>query len=244
MTERDPVERLAAQLFEAAREERPSRAARERALRSAERGSMPVVSIGAFASRPRGRARVSLRAAVAALGIAAAAWIAAGLWLRPAHRDFFSISPEEAESPSSNARRSVAAPDDRARARPPARPADVERAGGRTKAPARVRSAEQVPAPVALADEIAAIDRARSALASADTARALALLDDYERVLRGTRLRAEARLLRIEVLSKSGRSVEAAELARRFVVEFPGSPLAERARALSNVQSEHEGVQR
>jgi hypothetical protein len=85
--------------------------------------------------------------------------------------------------------------------------------------------------PASLPDEIAALDRARTALSSGDASGALRVLDDYERVLHGTRLTAEATMLRIDALARSGRGAEASDLAARFVAANPSSALADRARA-------------
>lgn len=96
------------------------------------------------------------------------------------------------------------------------------------------RSARAAPS---LSMEVEALDRARAALAQHDPRRALVMLDDYDRVLGGARLRDEAILLRIEALQSSGRGAEAAALARRFVVENPDSPFDDRARRLVDAGS-------
>jgi len=72
---------------------------------------------------------------------------------------------------------------------------------------------------------------AQQALASSDTQAALKALDRYDRILKGQKLRAEATLLRIEALSKSGQDQAAAELASRFARQNPTSPLVDRARS-------------
>jgi hypothetical protein len=89
----------------------------------------------------------------------------------------------------------------------------------------------EAPPPASLPEEIAALDRARTALSSGDAQGALRMLDDYDRVLHGTRLTAEATLLRIDALARSGRAAEASALAARFVEANPSSALADRARA-------------
>lgn len=78
--------------------------------------------------------------------------------------------------------------------------------------------------------EIALLDRARGTLAS-DPGQTLSVLDEYDHVLHGEHLAAEATLLRIEALAGAGLREAAGELARRFVEGNPGSALAERARA-------------
>jgi len=82
-----------------------------------------------------------------------------------------------------------------------------------------------------LSEELELLEHARTALANGSAGRALELLRRYEVTLRGTRLRAEATMLRIEALSATGRANEAARLALAFVEENPGSPIADRARS-------------
>jgi hypothetical protein len=93
-------------------------------------------------------------------------------------------------------------------------------------------SNEPPPAPAALATEVGLLKQAREALRQGDAARASSLLDAYDSA-HGSALRAEATLLRVEVLSAQGRSEPARALAQRFVAENPNSPLADRARRLS-----------
>ena len=52
----------------------------------------------------------------------------------------------------------------------------------------------------------------------------------YSNELRGTALEAEAMLLRIEALSLAGREPEARALAEQFLLQYPNSPLSDRAR--------------
>jgi hypothetical protein len=80
------------------------------------------------------------------------------------------------------------------------------------------------------AEQLEILKRARSALRAGDSREALVVLDRHDDALRGGGLEAEARLLRIEALAASGRSAEARDLARRFIVDYPNSPLAARAR--------------
>jgi hypothetical protein len=96
-----------------------------------------------------------------------------------------------------------------------------------------IASVEPAPPPASLSEEVAALDRVRTALARGDATAALRAIDEYEHVLRGTRLSEEATLLRMEALTRTGQAVAAAQLARRFIEANPGSPLAERARAIA-----------
>ncbi|MEY2931478.1 MAG: hypothetical protein RL033_2227, partial [Pseudomonadota bacterium] len=93
-------------------------------------------------------------------------------------------------------------------------------------------SARSVP----LGQQLEQLKQARSLLRSGQPAEALTVLDRYEQELGATALRDEAALLRIEALAAQGRAAEAAALARRFVVEHPDSPLAERAQRLGGVR--------
>jgi outer membrane protein assembly factor BamD (BamD/ComL family) len=86
-------------------------------------------------------------------------------------------------------------------------------------------------AQASLSDELGALKRASSALNADDTSAALSALDQYDHVLRGTKMRAEATLLRIETLSRAGQAGAASQLAQRFVAQNPESPLVDRARS-------------
>jgi outer membrane protein assembly factor BamD (BamD/ComL family) len=92
-----------------------------------------------------------------------------------------------------------------------------------------------------LTAEVEALDEARRALREGDPVRALKTVDDYERVLHGSRLRDEATILRIEALERSGQRGAAAKLAAEFVANNPNSPLVDRARGL--VSSGHESLE-
>jgi hypothetical protein len=80
-----------------------------------------------------------------------------------------------------------------------------------------------------LEEEIVMLNAARSELAAGKAEKALSSLDHYNKVS-GGHLTAEATLLRIEALSRSGRTLLAQKLARRVVDSDPNSPFAERAR--------------
>jgi hypothetical protein len=86
-------------------------------------------------------------------------------------------------------------------------------------------------AQVSLSDELDALKVVSSALAAGDTKGALAGLDHYDHVLKGKKMRAEATLLRIEALSRSGQAGAASALAQQFVEKNPESPLVDRARS-------------
>jgi hypothetical protein len=92
------------------------------------------------------------------------------------------------------------------------------------------RKAPKPPPPPSLSQEVESLDRVQAALDADDPGRALALLDVYRRS-GGGRMGAEAQLLRIEALSRAGRSEQARQLAAEFVATHPGNPLIDRARA-------------
>jgi hypothetical protein len=106
---------------------------------------------------------------------------------------------------------------------------------GNSVAPAALASGQPVlltakPSRSSFAEQLEILKRARSALRAGDSREALVVLDRHDDALRGGGLEAEARLLRIEALAASGRSAEARDLARGFIVDYPNSPLAARAR--------------
>jgi outer membrane protein assembly factor BamD (BamD/ComL family) len=88
-----------------------------------------------------------------------------------------------------------------------------------------------------LLQEVAFLDRAREALLAGDPGRALAALDAYERARVGTRLAAEATLLRIESLLANGERARAAGLAEEFLRAHPETPVADRMRAIIHAAS-------
>lgn len=229
MTERDPIERDAEALFEAARREAPDPRVRTRAKQLTQTALRGIQSASARETAHQERPRY-LPLFGAALVIAAA--VLALLTLKRA---------PERELPVTEVTQEVIAPE---RA-PRAYEAPAAREAERT-APARVLSVEDKPAPKAqlaskrepkpaptLAEEIALLDEARAALTAHQSARVLALVERYEREIGGTRLRAEASLLRIEAVAQSGRIGDARKLAERFIADNPGNPLTDRARALS-----------
>jgi hypothetical protein len=99
----------------------------------------------------------------------------------------------------------------------------------------RAEDAEAAPAlpRATFAEQLDVIKQARSALRAGQSREALAVLDRRDTVLRGGALEAEGRLLRIESLAASGRSPQARELARRFIADYPNSPLSARAKVFA-----------
>ena len=79
-----------------------------------------------------------------------------------------------------------------------------------------------------IAGQIALLDAARAALSDGSAGRALAHLEQYEGRYPAGSFRPEAVALRIEALSKLGRTGEARGLAARFLAEHRDGPLADR----------------
>lgn len=217
----DDLDREARRLFDAARRELPSKAARERTL-------------SAFAVVPRERRKRVQRWLV--LG-ALAACLSAGLWLarRPAAETAFGIAPERpALEPSRTGAASVA--------RPPPVSSSEELSSPPAPSPS-VAAKRATPAPsgsVGLERELELLDDARNSLASGNAAQALALLDRHQ-ALRGKSLNAEATLLRIQALASAGRGEAAAALASSFIASNPNSLLADRARGFIHATPEAAG---
>jgi hypothetical protein len=143
-------------------------------------------------------------------------------------------------------------------AQPPAPPAIVQppavAASSETPAVAQAASADAVPiasstpsaaAPAhapnpsstssarpSLEAEIEALGAARRALDSGDAAGTLARLDRYAHDFPRGALSQEATVLRIEALSRAGRTAEARALGKRFLAQNPQSPHASRIRSL------------
>jgi hypothetical protein len=85
----------------------------------------------------------------------------------------------------------------------------------------------------ALRVELAQLDAARSKLASGRSDEALALLDAYDRSVPRGVLKLEAEVLRIDALSRSGRTALAQSRARAFLSRHPKSVLAARVRRIA-----------
>jgi hypothetical protein len=231
MTERDPHDELERALFDAARQELPEERVRARAkqlVRSASAG------IHAVSTRRR-REVWYLPALGFGLAIAVIAFAIASARPERSHDAPLTITAEEPVQ-----RKRASSPLPEVPVVEPAAPARPLLAPRATDTARKLAPAAPKPPPT-LAEEIAILDRARSALATKDGAQALALVEEYERKLGGTRMRAEAALLRIEALVERGDRARAAELARRFVNDHAGSPLADRARVLSAIDEQPEG---
>lgn len=117
-----------------------------------------------------------------------------------------------------------------------ATPGLVESAPPVFKAFSNAASAPTHSGPVSLSEELSALKRASAALEAGNVPAALSALDQYDYVLKGKVMRAEATLIRIEALSRAGRKAAASALAARFVEQNPGSPLVDRARSFVQQQ--------
>jgi hypothetical protein len=235
MTEREPIDELADELFAAARRERPEDRVRARAKQLAVSARTGINAVEA-----RGPAATYAPMIAVAVAIALLAFVAAGALHTRKAREPIAVTPEIVE------RDIVAQPREPVRHQTPAARRTEDRAevvqDERLPAekPAQPQSKSTPRPQPPLADEIALLDQARSALTANESARVIALIDQYERVLGGTRMRAEAALLRIEALAQGGQRARAAQLAQRFVEEHAGNPLAERARTLAKIEEPSE----
>jgi len=223
MTE-DPLDQLTARLFESARSEAIPEGAAKRALEAAERE---------VAQKPQSAVASSWRRGwlIAAGGVSLAA--SAALLLRTRDTNiaisaepsrFATVRAEPRSTPSATARVISSAISGDA---PPAAPSLAPTA----KSTPNLPQAPALTAPVTLSDELAALKVASGALAAGDAKTALSALDRYDRVLKGQKLRSEATLLRIEALARAGQTDASSDLAQRFVIHNPGSPLVDRARS-------------
>ncbi len=94
-----------------------------------------------------------------------------------------------------------------------------------------------LPSPVAdtLAREVELLDGAREALRRNSPGEALSKLDGYAREFPSGRMGAEAFVVRLDALVRSGRSAEARALAERHLATNPASPHAAKIRKLTGL---------
>ncbi len=224
MTERDPFDAAAEALFEAARKERPDGSVRSRA-KVLTRNALHGIQAANGRAQARTEAPQYIALAGAALVVAAAAFALVSSKQRPEQERPITVMQEVIASEKPLQQQPAA--------REPA--ADAQHVEALPK-PQPAGKRERRAAPT-LAEEIALLDQARDALSKRDSTQVLALVQQYQRELAGTRMRAEAELLRIEALAQSGRRNEAAKLAERFIEKYAGNPLTDRARALATSES-------
>jgi hypothetical protein len=84
--------------------------------------------------------------------------------------------------------------------------------------------------PTTLEDELIMLQRARTLLDKGEAQHALRELTRYNDTHDRRQMRAEAEMLRLEAVAQQGQRDKTHELARRFLVEHPHHPLADRAR--------------
>ena len=101
-------------------------------------------------------------------------------------------------------------------------------------APGPALAHDPAPRPSAsLADEQRTIEAARAALAHGDVAGARRALDAHDATYPGGAFAAEAELLRIDALARSGERARVAREAQAALARSPSSPYAARLRALA-----------
>lgn len=209
----DPIDEFGARLFQAARQEQPPAAGERRALEAA-----------LLAARERPASGLSNNRRLWVFGFAAALLLAAAaplLLRREAPTDRISAEP------ASSFKMTRSAPSAADSVAPLPAASVVASAVKRSVGPG-------APAPSAaasLSDELSELKVASNALGAGDTRAALAALDRYDHVLKGSKLRAEATMLRIQALASAGDASGASTLAQRFVDHNPESPLVDRARS-------------
>lgn len=186
--------------------------------------------VGAGAAGQAGVTKLALKASLlAAFGVAVTTAVLV-------------LPPDAARSPQPEARgaaqQPIAAPErERAHEPEPSVEAVVEApAAEPPSAPEARRTPDRAPrAPErskSIAREIAQLDAARDRLHRGEARAALALLEAYRSEHPSGVLQQEAALLRIEALVRTGERDAVRQLARRFLRDHPGSPHAQRIRAL------------
>ncbi len=212
----DPIDELSERLFEAARREPLPERGLERALLAAREARKTAEKAGLPRRWP------------AAFGLAAAALVAGAAWFVE-HRgeEVSRISAEPA--PSVQLDRAPQPPSSASKLTNVAPSTSVVAPRAASALPSSATPAHSAPTVMSLSDELTTLNAASSALRSGDTRAALAALDHYDHA-KGQKMRAEATLIRIEALSRSGQTDAASQLAAQFVEKNPESPLVDRAR--------------
>lgn len=107
-------------------------------------------------------------------------------------------------------------------------PDPAERPASRAVSPSAKEEVPPVAPPDTLPREVELLDDARASLRRGAANDALGALDRYAREFPRGRLSTEAFVLRIDALTRAGRSAEAKSLAEGFLRANPGSPHAAR----------------
>ena len=114
-------------------------------------------------------------------------------------------------------------------------PAGVPSAALSSPAAAPLASASPPVRASSMVEEIAALDRVRARLSSGDGPGALGALEAYRTSFPRGHLSAEATVLRIEALGRTGDRAGARSLALSFLAAHPRSPLGPRVRSLVDI---------
>jgi hypothetical protein len=141
-------------------------------------------------------------------------------------------APRAAEQPALSEAEPPPPPTSTARSKPPVPLATAPAVAAPGIAPTASFGA---PEQDALAREVELLDRARQALGGGDANGALASLDRFAREFPRGRLSAEAFVVRLQALTRAGRTAEARALAERHLAAHPTSPHAQRIREITGL---------
>jgi hypothetical protein len=108
---------------------------------------------------------------------------------------------------------------------------DVRELGSATPAAQAARSTPASPVLAASESELSLLKRARQA-AQAEPAKALTLTAEHARLFRTGALEQEREMIAIDALLRLGQRAEAAQRAKRFQAQYPGSAHARRLSTL------------
>jgi hypothetical protein len=114
----------------------------------------------------------------------------------------------------------------------PAAPAEVVLDATPARAPSTTGRGGAAASTKDLGKELASLEEAREALRRGEPERTLTLLDEHTRKFPRQTLGVEARVLRIEALSASGRTESARKAGNDFLAKHPNGPYAQRVRSL------------
>jgi hypothetical protein len=229
---RDPIAR---RLFEAARDERAPHGAQQRAL--------AALGVAGAAT-----AATSAASGQTALGVALAKWFGGGALVGLAVAGGATVLEPPAPAAVAPPTAATVAPaaqvaldpvtlSPASDLEPPARPATAPsvrtpRSVPVVSAPAPATARFETPAEDTLAAELALLDRARQALARGEPTTATSLLERHAREFPRGRLAAEAFVMKIDALVRSGRRASARALAQQHLSRHPRSPHAARIKSL------------
>ncbi|MDQ2642385.1 MAG: hypothetical protein M3020_01125 [Myxococcota bacterium] len=233
---------LERRLLDAAAREEPSNEMLERMARS-----LGVATPVALAPSPRaGEGPLpdpGLTSAGTATGTSTLVpWLSGAIVVAAVTGAVFATRPDSEELVPPRAMNPVTAPQTAALQTPPLAapvlpaPSSVEDSG---KAVDASPTEQRVRSPKAdIAEQIALIDAARTAVSSGSANRALRLVRQYQSKYPTGSFGPEATALKIEALTKLGRTTEARSAAERFVIQHRGTPIADRVARLAGLPRE------